>query len=136
MLSYPFTFPKLQGTFLKRLNRFVVEVELKGRKEQAYLANPGRLWELLLPGTELILSPALANSKLPYTVLACRKDNQNVLLYTHLTNKVISGLIKENKLPAFEEYRLEKEEPRCGNHRLIDIIQYYRIAILKEKLPG
>ncbi len=117
MLSYPFNFSKLQGTFLKRLNRFVLEVELNARKEQAYLANPGRLWELLLPGTKLLLSPTLSNGKLPYNVLACRKDNNNVLLHTHLTNKVVSGLIKEDKLPAFTEYRVEKEEPRCGKHR-------------------
>ncbi len=117
MLSYPFAFPKLQGTFLKRLNRFVIEVELGGRIEQAYLANPGRLWELLLPGTKLLIRQAPAKGKLPYIVLACRKDDNTVLLHTHLTNKIISGLIKEGKLPLFEQYRLEKEEPRCGRHR-------------------
>ena len=117
MLSYPFNFPKFPGIFLKRLNRFVIEVELGGRIEQAYLANPGRLWELLLPGTEILLSPAPANGKLPYTVMACRKDDNNVLLHTHLTNKIISGLIKEDKLPAFYNYRVDQEEPRCGRHR-------------------
>ena len=127
MLSYPFTYPKLQGTFLRRLNRFVLEVELDGHKEQAYLANPGRLWELLLPGTGLLLSPTLANGKLPYTVLACRKDNKNVLLHTHLANKVVSGLIKKDKLPAFTEYRVEKEEPRCGKHRF-DLLLTHKIT--------
>lgn len=117
MLSYPFNFPKFTGTFLKRLNRFVIEVELGGRIEQAYLANPGRLWELLLPGTEILLSPAPANRKLPYTVIACRKDDNTVLLHTHLTNRIISGLIKEDKLPALENYQVDQEEPRCGRHR-------------------
>ncbi|NLC11412.1 MAG: hypothetical protein GX767_04065 [Firmicutes bacterium] len=49
MFTYPFTFPKIGGRLVRRLNRFVVEADVGGRKEKAYLANPGRLWELLLP---------------------------------------------------------------------------------------
>ena len=84
MLSYPFTFPKINGRLSRRLNRFVVEVAVDGRRENAYLANPGRLWELLLPGAEILLSPALARGKMPYTVLACRKEGRDVLVHTHL----------------------------------------------------
>jgi len=57
MPQYPFTFPKISGKLIKRLNRFAVEVEVEGRQERAYLPNTGRLWELLLPGTTLLLSP-------------------------------------------------------------------------------
>lgn len=84
--------PKVNGRLIRRVNRFVVEAEINGLVTEAYLANPGRLWELLLPGTELLLSPALSAVKLPYTVLACRKEGKNVLLHTHITNKIIARL--------------------------------------------
>ena len=94
MLSYPFTFPKVRGRFIRRLNRFVVEAEIGGRPEKAYLANPGRLWELLLPGTGLLLTPSPSGGRLPYTVLACRKGGRHVLLHTHLTNSIVRTLMK------------------------------------------
>jgi len=96
-----------------------------GRVQEAYLANPGRLWELLLPGTELLLSPDLSRGRLPYTVLACRKNDRPVLLHTHLTNKVIAALIENGRLPEFEDYRVDREEPACGNHRF-DLLLKHR----------
>ena len=124
MLSYPFKFPKLSGHLVKRVNRFVVEVTVNGRREQAYLANPGRLWELFLPGTELLLSPGLSKGKLPYTVLACRKDGRYVLLHTHLTNKVVRHLVDGGCIPFLEEYRVIREEPAYGRHRFDLLLEH------------
>ena len=124
MLTYPFTFPKINGRLIRRLNRFVVEADIDGRKESAYLANPGRLWELLVPGTELILSPSLSKGKLPYTVLACRKEGRDILLHTHLTNKIVRQLLDKGRLPSFENYRVIKEEPACGKHRFDFLLQH------------
>ncbi len=123
MLKYPFDFPKISGRFRQRINRFVVEVEIEGRRVEAYLANPGRLWELLLPGTELLLSPAPAQGKLPYTVLACRKEGRYVLLHTHLTNKVVRHLIEEGRTP-FADYQVVGEEPAYGKHRFDLLLQH------------
>ena len=117
MLRYPFTFPKVSGRLVRRVNRFVVEADINGRREQAYLANPGRLWELLLPGTALLLSPALSRGRLPYTVLACQKDDQCVLLHTHLTNSVVRSLIDAQRLPPYRDYRVVRTEPAVGKHR-------------------
>lgn len=124
MLSYPFNFPKIRGRFIRRLNRFVVEAEIEGRPVKAYLANPGRLWELMLPGTELLLNPSLSSGKLPYTVLACKKENLPILLHTHLTNRVIRALIDERQIPAYAEYRVVKTEPACGRHRFDLLLEH------------
>ncbi len=117
MYRYPFLFPKVYGRLVRRVNRFVAEVDIGGRREEAYLANPGRLWELFLPGTELILSPNLSKGKMPFTVLACLKDGRPVLLHTHLTNKIIHHLIGEGRLEGFKDYRVIQAEPACGRHR-------------------
>ena len=41
----------VQGTFIKRLNRFTAEVMLNGEKLLVHVENTGRLKELLLPDT-------------------------------------------------------------------------------------
>jgi len=124
MLNYPFAFPKIRAHLVRRVNRFVVEAEIEGRRVEAYLANPGRLWELFLPGTELLLSPATSTNKLPYTVLACCKENHYILLHTHLTNKLVRHLIETSRLEAFKNYRVIKEEPASGRHRFDLLLQH------------
>ncbi|MER3400646.1 MAG: hypothetical protein C4313_05885, partial [Thermoflexus sp.] len=42
--------PLIPARFLRRLNRFVVEVRLGRRRALAHLPNSGRLHELLVPG--------------------------------------------------------------------------------------
>jgi len=124
MLNYPFAFPKIRGRLIRRVNRFVIEAEIDGRRIEAYLANPGRLWELFLPGTELLLSPASLTNKLPYTVLACRKEGHTVLLHTHLTNKLVRYLLDNGQLEPFKNYRVIKAEPACGRHRFDLLLQH------------
>ncbi|HED23828.1 MAG TPA: DNA/RNA nuclease SfsA [Firmicutes bacterium] len=126
MLNYPFTFPKTRARLVKRVNRFVVEVDIEGRREKAYLANPGRLWELFLPGTELVLTPARDTGKLPYTVLACYKDDLPVLLHTHLTNRIIRYLIEKSFLLPYENYRVKKAEPAYRRHRFDLLLEHCR----------
>lgn len=126
MLSYPFTFPKVRGRFIRRLNRFVVEAEIGGRPEKAYLANPGRLWELLLPGTGLLLTPSPSGGRLPYTVLACQKGGRHVLLHTHLTNSIVRTLIEAGRLPPYAGYRVIGSEPAWGRHRFDLLLQHRR----------
>nr|HPK06700.1 hypothetical protein [Aminivibrio sp.] len=45
-----------RARFIDRPNRFLVRCELDGHPVRAFLPNPGRLWEILLPGTELLLA--------------------------------------------------------------------------------
>ncbi|MGM0688715.1 MAG: DNA/RNA nuclease SfsA [Bacillota bacterium] len=129
MLNYPFAFIKIRAHLVRRVNRFVVEAEIEGRRVEAYLANPGRLWELFLPGTELLLSPATSTNKLPYTVLACRKENHYILLHTHLANKLVRHLIETSRLEAFKNYRVIKEEPASGRHRFDLLLQHINTGV-------
>ena len=125
MVNYPFKFSKISGRLIRRINRFVVEVEVEGCKEEAYLANPGRLWELFLPGTELLLSSDLSRGKMPYTVLACLKEGRQILLHTHLTNQVIRNLIDNHRLTLFKDYKVVRGEPACGRVRLDLLLKHH-----------
>jgi sugar fermentation stimulation protein A len=118
MLKYPFEINKHQGTFIKRKNRFVLSAKINTEIKDCYLPNPGRLWELLIPNkTELILVENSKNQKLPFTVLGCKKNENAILLHTHLTNRVISELIKNKAFPIYKEYKVIKEEIKVGNSR-------------------
>jgi sugar fermentation stimulation protein A len=117
MFKYPFIFQKIAARFIRRINRFVVEVETGGRRVEAYLANPGRLWELLLPGADLLLAQSPPSAKLPYTVIACLKNGRPVMLHTHLTNQVIHSLIAGQWPGLFDHYRVVRTEPAWGRHR-------------------
>ncbi len=132
MLNYPFRFPKEKAIFLERINRFVIKVRLKNKEVFAYLPNPGRLWELLLPETEVLLKKNSGKNRLSYTVLACKKENTYVLLHTHLTNKIIKKLIEEKKLAIFKGWRVIKEEPVYGASRFDLLLE--RIIDQKRKL--
>lgn len=123
MLDYPFKFPKIEATFLRRINRFVVEVKIGNKKTLAYLPNPGRLWELLYKGTSILLVKNQNFDKLPYTVLACKKEFNYILLHTHLTNKIIKKLVEEEKLIFWRDWKVLKEEPRFENVRFDLLLQ-------------
>ena len=47
--------PQQRGRFIRRLNRFAVEVELDKGAVQAHLPNSGRMTELLVPGHPVVL---------------------------------------------------------------------------------
>ena len=45
-----------EAVFLRRLNRFVAEVEIDGRQERVHVKNTGRCRELLIPGSQIWLT--------------------------------------------------------------------------------
>lgn len=116
MITYPFHFQKINAYFLKRINRFLVLVEVEGKETYAYLPNPGRLWELLIKGAPLILFEN-SNKSIPYVVLGCYKGNQPVLLHTHLTNEIIKSLIEQKKIPFLENYEFQAKEIKYNSSR-------------------
>lgn len=124
MLRYPFDFPRLKGCFIRRVNRFVLEAQVEDKKVQAYLPNPGRLWELLLPGRELLLAPNLSQGKLPYTVLACLGKHGPILLHTQLTNRIVQALIEDKRFAAYTSYKVARREPALGRHRFDLLLQH------------
>ncbi len=113
-------FPEIsKGTFISRSNRFVIRCATPKGVIDAYLPNPGRLWELLLPGRTIYLvekEPSRAGM-LGHTAVAVEKEGTPVLLHTHLANVVVARLIAAGKLPGLEDARIEKAEASMGHSR-------------------
>jgi len=110
--------PTEKAIFIKRPNRFVVVCNLNGKTIKAFLPNPGRLWELLLPGAVLHLekSPQVER-KLPYTVVAIEREGRPVMAHTQRTNDLVEHLLREGRIPGLEGAEIIKREMQHGNSR-------------------
>jgi sugar fermentation stimulation protein A len=109
----------IPARFTTRPNRFVVECVLAGKTIRAYLPNPGRLWELLFPGTTLYLTrfPPSSERRLKYLAVAVERDGMPVMLHTHHTNTVAAELIREGRISELEGAEIVKPEHRIGSSR-------------------
>jgi sugar fermentation stimulation protein A len=111
--------PLLRARFIRRPNRFLVVCDLGGKSVEAYLPNPGRLWELLLPGRTLYLvkNPPDPSRSTAFTALAVEHGGSPILLHTHLANDVAAHLLAVKKLPGYEAASVIRREARAGTSR-------------------
>jgi sugar fermentation stimulation protein A len=107
-----------KAAFLFRQNRFTVACELEGMKVKAFLPNPGRLHELLLPGVPVFLEKSdLPGRTLVYTAVAVEREGHRVVLHTHRTNDVARYLIETKAIPLLREFEVVRSEVTKGNSR-------------------
>jgi len=125
---------RLQARFLRRPNRFLIQCQWKGRILSAFLPNPGRLQELLLPGCNihLVREEKSANRKTRYTAVAVDRDGQPIMLHTHRTNDVARYLLRERKIPGLENARMVRSEVRVGRSRFDFLLEEGNKGILLE----
>ena len=119
------------GTFLKRPNRFIAYVEVKGDVKTCHVKNTGRCQELLVPGCTVVLEfhpkAKEMKRKTEYDLIAVYKGNLLINMDSQAPNqaalewireKEAKGLSLENvevtgkTVPAFMEVKgvtLEKE---------------------------
>lgn len=124
----------IRGLFLRRPNRFVIECDVSGRVVQAHLPNPGRLWELLLPGSEVLLSgnAGVGARATPFTALAVIRDGRPVLLHTQMTNDIAGKLLMARRIPGLEEARIIRREVTLGGSRFDFLLERGREEIILE----
>ena len=125
---------RLQARFLSRPNRFLIQSQWKGRILSAFLPNPGRLQELLLPGCNihLVREEKSSSRKTRYTAVAVDRDGQPIMLHTHRTNEVARYLLRERKIPGLENARMVRSEVRVGRSRFDFLLEEGNKGILLE----
>ena len=114
----------VKARFLSRPNRFLVRCERDdGRPVSAFLPNPGRLWELLLPGATLYIhrprerDSRLATRKTQHTVLAVERNGRPIFLHTHEANHVARYLIENDLIPPLKGSKILGAEVPVGRSR-------------------
>ena len=130
MKLYPKT---VTAVFLKRPNRFLVVAKLQGQEVEAYLANPGRLLELLIPGCTLYLIPSPnPEAKQPWQAVAIEVEGEPVLLNTHQANHMAQWLINEGQVRELEGWRVLKREHKVGHSRFDLLLEKAGVQRLAE----
>jgi len=105
----------VKAVFKERVNRFRVRAERRGREVHAYLPNPGRLHELLVPGAELLLRPASGVRRATgFGVFAVMSGDAWVTVDSRLPNALFSEAVSEGLLAEFQGYRTSRAEVRFG----------------------
>ena len=119
LLEGPLFTDILKGTFIRRPNRFVIHCAVEGGVLEAYLPNPGRLWELLLPGCTVYLVRRTPGGlgRLTHTAVAVEREGIPLLLHTHLNNAVAAALIGKRRIPGLEDATVTRAEARVGHSR-------------------
>lgn len=124
----------VRGRFVDRPNRFVVRCRVRERMLPAFLPNPGRLQELLLPDRVVYLSKEAPsrNRRYPYTAVAVEREGYAVMLHTHRTNEVVRHLLQKKMIPELEKADVVQSEPKVGRHRFDFLLKANEENILLE----
>ncbi|OPY84641.1 MAG: Sugar fermentation stimulation protein A [Syntrophus sp. PtaU1.Bin208] len=123
-----------KARFIARPNRFTVRCALGSEILDAYLPNPGRLWELLLPDSVLYIVRWENDTprKLRALVVAVERDGRPVMLHTLACNDVVADLLRQRRLPGFEDMRVVQREITRGSSRFDFLLEQNGLSRLLE----
>jgi sugar fermentation stimulation protein A len=131
--SFKFFGPTEEALFISRPNRFVLTCRLRGKTVNAFLPNPGRLSELLLPDTPIYLEKTSnPNRSLHYTAVALEREGHRIVLHTHRTNDVARYLIENGSVPGLSDHEVVRREVTRGNSRFDFLLRKGKQEMLLE----
>lgn len=110
------------GTFLRRLNRFMVEVELQGHKVLTHLPNSGRLVTVLIPQVKAFLKEQRsAGRKSGYDLFAVERSGVSIIVDTRFSTVAAQKAIEEGLFTALKGYSVVRQNV-VVNHSLLDLL--------------
>lgn len=114
--------PLVNGSFVRRENRFRALVEVNGRLAAAHVPNSGRLWELFVPGRRVCLRPSAApHRKTAFDLVLVDVDGRWVSVDARLPPHLFAEAVQEGRLAAFQGCAVERQEVPLAGHR-IDVV--------------
>ena len=108
----------LKGKWVRRLNRFIGEVDHDGNLEKVHIKNTGRLSELLLPKATVFLEKSSnPNRKTRFSLIGVEKDGFFVNIDSLAPNTIVyEGLLK-GAIYEIPNVELVKKEARFRDSR-------------------
>lgn len=112
------------ATFIERPNRFLARVEVDGKIVEVFVPNPGRMYELMIPGKEVFIreNPA-PHRKTSFDMIGIHHDGVLISLDSNLPNRFIKKLLETNALEQFKGYSNVKAEPMAYGGRFDFLLQ-------------
>ena len=113
-----FAYQWTRGRFIARPNRFIALVEIAGNIERAHVPNTGRLRELLLPGTEVLVSGHVSDSRsTAYSLRLIRQRDHWVCIDSASANTVAEEALARGWIPELSGYTSFRREVMAGGSR-------------------
>ncbi len=107
-----------KAILVERPNRFLGIVRLDGKIVEAFIPNPGRMLELMIPGNEVFLRENSApHRKTDYDMIGLEYAGVLVSIDSSLPNRFIKNLLLSYELPFFKDYDTVISEPRAFEGR-------------------
>lgn len=124
----------VQGVFKKRPNRFLALVTINGSETPCFLPNPGRMHEILIPGTKMILKEINdVKRKTQYNILAVFHKGMIVSIDSRIPNKLILEALKNDEIEEFSGYTHIKPEFPYRNSRFDFLLTNGNPCIIEAK---
>ncbi|TFH10462.1 MAG: DNA/RNA nuclease SfsA [Candidatus Thorarchaeota archaeon] len=106
------------GKFIERPNRFLARVEIDGQIEEVFVPNPGRMYELMIPGKQVYIRDNSApHRKTSFDMIGIYHDGVLISLDSNLPNRFMRALLETNQLTCFTGYSKVIPEPRVYGGR-------------------
>jgi len=108
----------IRGFFQERPNRFLAIIKVEDRILPSFLPNPGRMRDLLTPGTEVLLREVpKENRKTGYDLIGVFYDGQVVSVDSRVPNKLVLKALKNRDIEELSEYNVIEPEYGYGHTR-------------------
>ena len=105
-----------EGRFIRRRNRFIAEVMVKGTAEAVHVRNTGRLRELFVTDARVLLEPASnPERKTRYSLVCVEKNGQWVNVDSTAPNQIVEEMVRAGRL--FSDITYVKREKTFGKSR-------------------
>ncbi len=104
--------------FIERPNRFLAKVEVDGDIVEVFVPNPGRMYELMIPGKQVFIrdNPG-PHRKTSFDMIGVHHDGVLISLDSNLPNRFIRNLLETRRLQYFSGYSKVTPEPRAYGGR-------------------
>ena len=107
-----------KAAFVDRPNRFLAHVEVDGEILEVYVPNPGRMYELMIPGKQVFIreNPG-PHRKTCYDLIGIHHDGVLISLDSNLPNRFMRKLLDSRQLSYFQDYTRVIPEPSAYGGR-------------------
>ena len=116
--------PLVQGTLVKRYQRFLANVRLKnGKTITASVPNTGRMTTCGDPGAVIYMSTNdNPNRKYQYTWELTQGEKTLIGINTQVPNKVVYRALKKSQIPELDGFNDIRKEIKYGENSRIDLL--------------
>jgi len=133
LLIHSFPSGLISATFLRRVNRFLIEAELDGEMVRCHLHDPGRLPDILSQKREILLLERNGKRKTRYDVIAARMGGEWVFIHSGYHSMFAERIVDSDTLQELAGYKIARREFLYGKSRIDFLLSNDTRALLEVK---